>query len=464
MASTLDLSARLATARLRDSRGTGALDVFAVAAFAVASALAFVVASGTWMFSARRLNPPAWLVRGDEPGLAEGATTAYLALAVFACALLILPVLGLGGAAARLGARGRARRLASLRLVGMTSGEVVGMSVVESLVQAAIGIVLGAGLWLASTPLLTMLTFQNQRIGFSELLMPWWLWLAIALVVLALAAVSTVLGLTRVRISPLGVAHQTTSPAMRAWRVLALVLGVVAVSSLGSIIQMEVRLVVIMLMFAGIMFFAIAMMNLFAPWVLQLLARIGSRTRSPARLIAMRRIVADPRSAWRNVSALGLIGFIVGLFSTLPIGEIQSNPDEAVMLADIRQGALLTFGIALLVGAAGTVLTQSSDVIDRADELVALDRMGVPRAVDAAARRHQVFLPLVVTLGTSMALGALAALPLVAQMDPVFAMGVSSLTIIGSVFLVALVLTLLAAESTRPLRNRALATVARRND
>lgn len=415
------------------------------------------------MFALRRDYPPAWLVRPEDPTFAEGTTTAYLGLAAFACALLILPILGLGGAAARLGARGRARRLASLRLVGMTSEEVVGMSVVESLVQAAIGVVLGVGLWFASTPLLTLLTFQNQRIGFDELVMPWWLWLTIGLVVLALAAVSTAVGLTRVRISPLGVAHQTTSPALRAWRLLAMVLGVLAIYSLGSIVQMETRLVFVMLMFAGIMLFAIMMMNLFAPWVLQLLARLGSRTRSPAR-IAMRRIVADPRSAWRNVSSLGLIGFIVGLFAALPVDQIQSNPDETVILGDVQQGALLTFGIALLIGAAGTVLTQSSDVVDRADELVALDRMGVPRSVDAAARRHQVFLPLVVTLGTSMALGAMASLPLIANVGSVFAMGASSAAIMATIFLVALVLTLLAAETTRPLRNRALATVARRND
>lgn len=464
MASTLDLSARLATARLKDSRGTGALDAFAVLAFAVTSWIAFVVTSGTWMFVQRHENPLPWLVESAAFDL-EGVTQTYVTLAGFACAVLILPILGLGGAAARLGARGRSRRLASLRLIGMTSREVVTMSVVESLVQAAAGLVLGLGLWLASTPLLGLLSFQRQHIGFSELLMPWWLWLAVVVTVLLLAALSTIGGLTRVRISPLGVARQTSSAPLRAWRLGALGGGVVVILSLGAVLRLPLQGIVVGLLFAGMLAFAIFLTNLFAPWLLQLVGRLGVHTGSPARLIAMRRIVADPRSAWRNVSSLGLIGFLVGLFSTLPLGSIDGIDDIALMMwSDTRVGTWLTMGIALLLGAAATALTQSSDVIDRGDELVALDRMGVPPSIDAAARRHQVVLPLLATLGTSMALGVLAALPLVRSLQDMLSMSPTSLAILAGALVVALALSLLAAESTRPLRARALGTVARRND
>lgn len=279
MASTLDLSARLATARLKDSRGTGALDAFAVLAFAVTSWIAFVVTSGTWMFVQRHENPLPWLVEANPFGL-EGITQTYVTLAGFACAVLILPILGLGGAAARLGARGRSRRLASLRLIGMTSREVVTMSVVESLVQAAAGLVLGLGLWLASTPLLGMLSFQRQHIGFSELLMPWWLWLAVVVTVLLLAALSTIGGLTRVRISPLGVARQTSSAPLRAWRLGALGGGIVVILSLGAVLRLPLQGIVVGLLFAGMLAFAIFLTNLFAPWLLQLVGRLGVHTGS----------------------------------------------------------------------------------------------------------------------------------------------------------------------------------------
>jgi len=466
VANTLELSRHLATARLRDSRGTGALDVFAVAASAVTSWLAFVVASGTWMFVQRRDNPPELLLGpGGDPAVATSVATAYVVLAAFACALLVLPILGLGGAAARLGARGRARRLASLRLIGMTSREVVTMSVVESVLQAAVGLVIGVGLWLASTPLLGMLSFQGRHIGFTELLMPWWLWLAVAVVVLTLAALSTVIGLARVRISPLGVARQASNPALRAWRVLAFVLGLGALLMLGQVFLLDISVFVIGLVFGGMVLFAMAMTNLFAPWLLQLIARFGVLTGSAARLIAMRRIIADPRSAWRNVSSLGLIGFIVGVVSTLPLGAIDDmNPEELVIIYDIRTGAWLTLGIAVLVGAAATALAQSSDVVDRGDELVALDRMGVPPALDAAARRHQVLMPLVLTLGTSMALGGLVALPLMAQLDSLFAVTSSTAIVLAACLIAPVTLTLAAAEATRPLRRRAIGTLTRRND
>lgn len=467
MSATLALSARLAGARLRDPRGTGALDVFAVLAHGVTAWLSFVVASGTWMFVQRRANPPAWLRGLDDPEAVSLIPTTYVILAALACALLVLPILGLGGAAARLGARGRSRRLASLRLVGMTSGEVVGMSVVEGLVQAAAGVVVGLLAWAATVPLLGLLSFQNTPIGAAELLMPWWLWLGVVAVIALLALVSTVLGLTRVRISPLGVSRQTASPALRAWRLAALAVGVLVIAALGAVLRLPLGGLVMGLTFAGMLAFAIAMMNLFSPWLLQAVARVGARTGSPARLLAMRRIIADPRSAWRNVSALALIGFVVGMLASIPLDNAAFDGLDLmsrVLMEDIRAGAILTLGIALAVGAASTALTQSSDVVDRGDELVALDKMGVPPELDAAARRHQVALPLLFTLLISLGMGVAASLPIVTQLPDTLGLGTSSVVTLGVTVVGALGLSLAAAESTRPLRRRALQARVRRND
>lgn len=467
MPNTLALSTRLATARLSDARGAGALDAFAVVAYGVTAWLAFVVASGTWMFVQRMSRPPAWLAALDDPDTIAMVTNYYVVLAGLACALLVLPILALGGAAARLGARGRGRRLASLRLIGMTSGEVVGMSVVESLVQASAGLLVGAAAWGLTVPALTLLTFQNAGIAATELLMPWWLWLTLAAVVLALAAASTVAGLTRVRISPLGVSRQATNPALRAWRLLALVVGILAIAALGAVMNLDMGVLVVGLTFAAMVAFGVGMMNLFAPWLLQLLAHLGVATGSPARLIAMRRIAADPRSAWRNVSSLALIGVVVGMLSTIPLdGDAFDgmDPISLMIMLDIRSGALLTLGIAVVVGAASTALAQSSDVVDRSDELVALDRMGVPPALDAAARRHQVALPLMLTLVVSMGLGVLASVPIVSQLPGQFRIDTASALVLAATLVGAVGLSLASAEATRPLRRRALGTHVRPND
>ncbi|WP_232547592.1 FtsX-like permease family protein [Propioniciclava soli] len=463
----LGLATRLAGARLRDTGGSGALDLFAVGANAVTAWLSFVVASGTWMFVQRRAQPPAWLTTLDDADAAMVVPTTHVILAAMACALLVWPILSLGGAAARLGARGRARRLASLRLVGMTSGEIVSMSVVESLVQAAAGVLLGALAWTASLPLLGLLTFQNTPVAPAELAMPWWLWLGVVAVLLALAAASTALGLTRVRISPLGVSRQATPPALRAWRLAALAAGVFVIAALGGVMQAPLGALVMGLVFAGMLGIAIGLVNLFSPWLLQLIARLGVRTGSPARLLAMRRIVADPRSAWRNVSSLALLGFLVGMIATIPLGTDAFGGLDSLnemLLADLRTGAVLTLAIALALGSASTALAQSSDVVDRADELVALDKMGVPPALDATARRHQVALPLLATLVLSLGLGVAAALPLVQSLPRMAVLGPSSVAILALTVVGALALSLLAAESTRPLRRRVLGARVRRND
>ena len=103
MANTLALSTQLATARLRDPKGTGALDAFALVAYGVAAWLAFVVASGTWMFFRRLEVPSAWLAAqqsGDpgSPSFAELFGSTYVVLALVACALLIVAGQLLGGA------------------------------------------------------------------------------------------------------------------------------------------------------------------------------------------------------------------------------------------------------------------------------------------------------------------------------------------------------------------------------
>ncbi len=472
MANTLALSTQLATARLRDPKGTGALDAFALVAYGVAAWLAFVVASGTWMFFRRLEVPSAWLAAqqsGDpgSPSFAELFGSTYVVLALVACALLIVPILTLGGAAARLGARGRARRLASLRLIGMTSGEIVGMSVVESLVQALAGIVLGAVAWAATLPLLMLLSFQNQHLGIAELLMPWWLWLAVIVVLLTLAAVSTALGLTRVSISPLGVARQTAAPALSAKRVLALVAAVAVVGLLTAVMRIPVSAMVLGAILFGVVAIGVGLLNLFAPWLLQTIARLNVVTGNPARLMAMRRIIADPRSAWRNVSSIALIGVIAGAVAVVPTDGSQfqgMSEVNAMVMLDIRNGALLTLVIALIVGATSTALAQASDVVDRSDELVALDRMGVEPGVDAAARRHQVLMPLLATLLVSLGLGVLVGLPALTTKPDLFTWGGSSGVILLATVVAAVVLTLLAAEATRPLRRRAVRQQVRRND
>lgn len=470
MANIVSFAARLAAARYLDRRGRALIDVLAVVAFAVTSWLVFVVASGTWMFVQRTQVPPTGLIdvinEVQAPATMVSDTAGdYVALAAMACAILVVPIFSLGGAAARLGAGGRSRRLASLRLVGMTSGEVVAMSVWESLVQALVGVVLGAIAWAATLPVLTRLSFQRSPLTAAELLMPAWLWGALILILLLLAGLSTVVGLSRVRITPLGVARQVRSPALARWRVVGIVVAIAAFAIVTSTLDVSGGATFAVFVLAVMTALTVGALNLFAPWLLQVLARGLSVAGRLPWLLATRRIQADPKGAWRNVASLALIGVVVGVLAPLPMrsAAFEGLPANSGMLYDdIRLGAMITLVIGVIVGAVATLIAQSADVLDRAEEARALDRMGVPARLDARVRRYQVLWPLLLTLVISLGLGSLAAMPFVTQLRGLsYANGYG---LIAGAVVMALLLSLGAAEATRSLRRMVVGTQIRRND
>lgn len=465
MKNALTLAPRLAGARLRSGQGGAILDVFAVVAFTVATLLALTVAGGTWTFVNWDINGNPQMLEnfGATPGMdAQTFTRSYVVLAAIACALVVIPILSLGGAAARLGARGRSGRLASLRLIGMTGSEVVAISVVETVVQALIGMTLGTLLWLASLPLWSLVSFQSVHLNPADMRGPWWLWLAVWGLILVLAVVSTIVGLRRVRISPLGVANRQTPPALKSWRLWVFVIAVVAAIVLIMSGSAMARGVMMGVLIVGA-FIAVLMLviNLMGPWLIQLMARSRTKTNSVPTLLAARRVADDPKAAWRNVSALALVGFIGAFAIMMPtdtneLGEMDLA--SRTLMTDLRTGALITLGIALVVGAVSTLISQSSAVVDRAEEARSMDRMGIQRSVFAKMRRRQVLLPLVVTLTVSVGLGLLMASPFMSLMSP------SAPWMLGGVMLVGVLLSLLAAEACGPVLNSVLDQTKRRND
>ena len=62
-----------------------------------------------------------------------------------------------------LGARGRERRLAALRLLGLSSGDVTRMALIDTLLQATIGVGIGAGLLLAALGLFVSELSGNEH-------------------------------------------------------------------------------------------------------------------------------------------------------------------------------------------------------------------------------------------------------------------------------------------------------------
>lgn len=458
------LSSRLALSRITTNRS--GLDVLAVIAFAVTAFLALTVAGGTAMFVERFHNPPAALVEltTDTPfaywTASEFAET-YVFLAVVACAILIVPILSLGGGAARLGASGRSRRLASLRLIGMTGGEVVLMSVIESVILTVAGAVFGSMLFALSLPLWKFVSFHNESIAATEMVAPWWVNLAVLALIVALSAVSTVIGLQRVVISPLGVARRESPRALKFWRVIIFVGAIIFAVIASQTFDLRQSDIAQILTIGGVLLFVLFSVNLVGPWIIQLLARPLTRMSSPATLLGMRRLVAQPRDAWRNVAALAFIGFLAAFTAGMP-----ATPDDPLFnlqVKDISTGTIITLLIGLIIAATSTLINQAAYTVDRAEQTVALTRMGTPRSVFEHARYRQVILPLVTTLGAAVPLGFLM-MALITGNTEDMRMEISGVPTLIAVIIIGLALCIGAAAASRPIETKILTSDYRRND
>lgn len=462
---TLTMASNLAIARIRNARGNALLDVFAIVAFAVSSWLLLTTLGGVWMFRNRRGSLSDMLLehRGLDPQFTYGLGDLYFFLAVIALGLLIIPLLGLGSAATRLGANGRARRLASLRLIGMSAAQVNVMTLVETLLQALAGFAIGLTIYLATLPAWSLMKFTDINIGTSEMLLPWWGFAVAFALVFLITLISTLAGLRRVSISPLGVSRRQTPAALKYWRVI----GLIAMIPVVVYLMQNTNLESTSAQFFGI---AVAFVGLFlavslaGPLFIQLAARPFARTGNAARLLGVRRVIDEPRAAWRNVSAVSLMALIASIvvFSLEMSMSVALKADELALLqivrADIVKGVAIALTISLVLGATSTLIQQASDVFDREDESKSLIKMGFPQSTLLKARLWQVMPPLVLMLTVTIGLGAL--LGLASGATPNTDNPWLLLVVAGA----GIVLTLVAVLATVPIQRALLKENTRKND
>ena len=124
---------------------------------------------------------------------------------------------------------------------------------------------------------------------------------------------SALVGLRKLVISPLGVARRQSPRGARAWRLVLFVAllvayGLVAPSiGMGSAVPFAV--------FFGVLFLALSVLG---PFVVGLLGRaMAAFARGPKTLLAGRRLVDDPRSAWRTVGGITLAAFVAGFLTII---------------------------------------------------------------------------------------------------------------------------------------------------
>ncbi|GAA2582115.1 FtsX-like permease family protein [Microbacterium binotii] len=434
---TLTLSRLLA----RPSRQSRAAIVLPVVAFTATTTLLLIVAGGTRMF-----------LTDDRGGVFTGM---YGILAVLALVLLAVPLATLGAAAARLSSRRRDDRLATLRLLGATSGEVAAMTVLEAAATAAVGAALGAIVYAAILPLVGLLPFFGGPIGVAAV------WagfdvLALVLVgVVALATVSATLGLRRVALTPLGVRRRSDPAPRRRTAVVVGVIGVAAVtlivlnlSAIGELVGPAVSVALLLALFAG----SLGLLNLIGTPIVAARGRaMARRAGDAAHLIAGRELAAHAAVAWRRVSAIAMVSFIAvvgGAGMSLVALAGDDAADSGTVFADIRTGVLVTLASAFLLLACSVGVTQAASVLEDRELIVGLDRLGVPASDLARARRITVLLPLRwAALGGAIA-GSALSLPIIGI---TLVLAPTSLLIIAGTFAVGVALVLASLASTEPL-------------
>jgi hypothetical protein len=269
-----------------------------------------------WRYDALRAASPGvdFVVGFDEVsgwgalGVSLAAVGAVFVLIVIT-PVLLAPVLVFLGATARVGARRREQRLAAMRLVGATPGQVRTAAAVEAALAgvagALIGLVLAAGL--------REVLARRGHLFASDFAAPVPAILLVVVLVPLLAAASAIVALRRVEVTPLGVTRRRPPRPVRAtrWTVLAagwalIIAGVPASEALATVlISTGIVLILVGLVRAG-------------PWLLQRGARRAARlAHRPPVLLAARRIDADPRASFRPGAAVALSLFAATLVITV---------------------------------------------------------------------------------------------------------------------------------------------------
>lgn len=405
--------------------------VLPVLAFAASAALFLLIAGGIHAFYLW-LGGDASTATSVEsgPGTKNTAHTMqplYLMLAWISGFLLLTPLFTLGASAARLSARRRDDRLATLRLLGASTRRLTLYTMLDSVIYAAVGFVLGFIAYLILVLPFGMLRFQNIPLGPENMLLPPPIVLVCGFVSLIIAATSSLFGLSKVTISPLGVRTRSDKPSLGKR---ALILGCVLlvmgfVGAIASQVIMNlaadsmgsngfVLVLVITIMFGLPILLTMLAVDLIGGFVVGLYARIRVRTaRTPATLLAYRSIMESPRAAWRQVSGVAMTTFIAAFVGPI-LGMVNSAPGveegsaESYLIGDILQGLVLVLFLSYLLVALSALLNQSAAIYERGSLYSSLRMMGTEAAVLKRSRRIVVFGPLLLV----SCMSAVVALPL----------------------------------------------------
>ena len=233
---------------------------------------------------------------------------------------LVLPVLILIATASRLSAARREERFAAMRLVGATPRQISVVSAVEAVVAAVAGVAVGFALFFVFRPLVYRVPFTGAPLTEGDLSLHW-IDIALTLIGVPVAAVvSARLALRRVRTSPLGVKRRASSRPPRIARIIPLLAGIAVLAYFDAAGKPGSNGGQLLELLAGFVLLIVGLV-LAGPWFTTAGARLmANRASRPSTLIASRRLLDNPKTAFRFIS-----GLVIALFvGSAAIGALSS--------------------------------------------------------------------------------------------------------------------------------------------
>ncbi|MFE9854474.1 FtsX-like permease family protein [Streptomyces sp. NPDC005780] len=370
------------------ARGSDRREWWRIALTAVGALLATVFALAAITVAAVRGQVSIPFAHGllNQPGERAGVVVALL--------LLLVPVLGLLGQCARIGAVHRDRRMAGLRLAGASPAQVRRISALESAPVCLAGSAGGLGV------VAVALAVQ----GHTPPATAWAAFVVVVLGVPVAGALVSVLALRRVVASPLGEVRRVR-PDRRSRTLLVLLVAAlpIAVGAYALVVRGSSPAAA---SFPMLVFGLVFLTGGGAVWAAGASAahigrRLAESAKSPAVMIAAGRLRDDPWAAARTHAALLLvtvvgIGF-VGVREVVLADLHGKGVHRAADLAFYTNGIDLA-GAAILVALAlslfGLAVGTAESLATRRRGLAAQTAAGVPHTVLARATLLETALPL----------------------------------------------------------------------
>jgi hypothetical protein len=303
----------------------------------------------------------AYEIRGiEQPGepldLGPIVSAMVILLAVFA----VGPVVVFIALLTRIGAAQRERRFAAIRLAGATRWQTAVLAATETALAGVVGSALGWGGYLLLRPLLArVVTVEATPFPIADLAAPAW---QTALVLVAgplIGVVATLLAMSRIHITPLGVRPGNRRRTPRAWRLYPLAGGIVGVVAVTQYDNQAVdgtdRTIALLGVLAPLSILVGLVLS--GPWLCLWVSRgLAAVSRRATTLVAARRIASDPYVASHAVIGVAIAAFV------LTLGAARA-PDDDGALDAIPPGATALAPGVVAIRVAGATTAQLSPLL-----------------------------------------------------------------------------------------------------